>query len=103
VAKSHAGEIRENVESSQRSYSMLKKATADNKPVQEQLDTIEKHHKAAMAAIDKLDEHCSKDEAQHGDVGACCAEIHKELAAAEEAASKLMKELKLEKLPAPKK
>lgn len=103
VAKAHASEIRENVTASQRSYSTLKKATADNKTAQAHLDTIEKHHKAALAAMDKLDEHCAKDEAHHGDVAACCADIHKELAAAHEAAEKLMKELKLEKLPAPKK
>lgn len=103
VAKQHSTAIRQNVESSRRSYSLLKKSTVDNKTAQQQLDTIEKHHKAALAAIDKLDACCAKDEAAHGEVGTCCADIHKELAAADEAATKLQKELKLEKLPAPAK
>lgn len=103
VAKAHAGEIRKNVEASRRSYSMLKKATADNKAAQQHLDTIDKHHQAALSAIDKLDEHCSQDKCDHAAVGACCADIHKELQSADLAAAKLQKELKLDQLPAPKK
>jgi hypothetical protein len=103
VAKTHTAEIRKNVEASRRSYSTLKKATADNKAAQEHLDTIEKHQKAALAAIDKLDEHAAKDKGDHAAIGACCVDIHKELMAADEAAAKLQKELKLDKLPAPTK
>ena len=100
VTQSHAKAIRSNVEHSQKAYAALKPA-AKSPSAQEQLATIEKHHKAALEQLEKLDAHGEKDEASHADITAASAAIHKELAAADEAAAKLQKELKLEKLPAP--
>lgn len=102
VTQSHAKAIRSNVESSQKAYASLKPA-AKTPTAQEQLAAIEKHHKAALEQLDKLDAHGAKDGADHADITAASAAIHKELQAADDAAAKLQKELKLDKLPAPAK
>lgn len=100
VTTSHAKAIRQNVEHAKKAYTALKPA-AKTPSAQEQLATIDKHHKAALASLDKLDKLGAKDGADHAAISAASAEVHKELQAADEAAAKLQKELKLEKLPAP--
>jgi hypothetical protein len=101
VAREHSMAIRQNIESSRRAYSQLRQAVPDNKAAQQHLDTIEKHHQAALAMCDKLDAACAADSADHTAVCACCLDIHKELKAADQAAAKLHKELKLDEPTAP--
>lgn len=102
VTQAHAKAIRSNVEHSQKAFASLKDA-AKTPSAQEQLAAIEKAHKAALAKLDELDKHGEKDGASHADITAASAAIHKELEAADAAAAKLQKELKVEKLPAPAK
>jgi hypothetical protein len=92
--------IRTNVEGARRAYSNLSDATKNDTAAAKHLAEIESHHAKALKTCDMLDAQCAKAEGDSATVCACCADVQKELKAAESAHDKLTKHLNMDK-PAP--
>jgi hypothetical protein len=96
VAQEHAKAIRQNVESSKKAYSRLSEAAKKDAAAAKHLADIHAAHAKVLAMCDMLDAECMKAEGDSVTICKCCADIEKDLKAADEAHDKLMKQLKLE-------
>lgn len=92
--------IRMNVQSATKDFHAIKDANADNKEVVKLIDSILKHHDSAMEMCAML-EHKDETDADSKAVCDCCADMSKELHAAEKAAIQLGKMLKVKQLMDP--
>lgn len=94
TAKEHAAEIRRNLNAAKKEYAKLGKEAKGNKKVQEHLAIIQQHQAKAEAMCDELE----KEATEGTTIAACCADIAKELKAAEAENDKLLKTLGVEPL-----
>ena len=107
VSKQEAKElvtgIRKNLTEADKALATLKKDHAKEPEIVKQIALIEKHHAKAHEVCGMAEEHCLK---EHGDLVAiadCCADMWHEIDHAQVETQKLLKMLKIEKLPIPKK
>jgi len=103
-AKQAVVQAREDLSMSDAALAKLKAAHAKEPEVVKVIESIEKHHAAAHEACNMLEEHASKEDADHGACSECCADMWKELDAAKADTDKLFKLLKIQppKMPAAK-
>ena len=102
-AKELVGGIRKDLTAADKALAKLKANHAKEPEVVKQITLIEKHHARAHEVCGMAEEHCLK---EHGDqvvIANCCSDMWHELDAAQVETQKLLKMLKIEKLPVPKK
>ncbi|HWB13454.1 MAG TPA: hypothetical protein VG826_29790 [Pirellulales bacterium] len=88
TVKEHASEINRNLDAAKKEYAKLDKEAQGNKAIDQHLAKINEHHARAAALAGKLET------SEHGPEWAqCCADIEKELKAAEAENEKLKKTL----------
>ena len=95
--------VRQDLTSANKALAKLKAEHAKEPDVLKQITLIEKHHARAHEVCDMAEEHCEK---EHGDrvvIADCCRDMWHELDAAQAETQKLLKRLKIEKLPSLKK
>lgn len=100
TVQDNAQAIRMNVQSATKDFQAIKAAHADNKEVAKAIDSILKHHDSAMQMCAMLDRNGDADPESKA-VCDCCADMSKELQAAQEATTELGKMLKVKKLMDP--
>ena len=102
TAKEHGTEIRRNLEAAKKEVAKLTPEVKDDKVALELLADIQAHHTKAIAACDMLDAACAKPSPAGVEIANCCADMVKELQAADELHDKLMQHLGVPP-PAPQK
>lgn len=102
-AKEIVGAIRKDLTISDKALADLKAAHAKEPEVVKQIALIEKHHARAKEVCGMAAEQCEKEHGDHVMVCDCCTDMWHELDAAQVETQKLLKMLKIEKLPIPKK
>ncbi len=102
-AKELAVEIRKDLTAADKSLAKLKADHAKEPEVVKQIALIEKHHTRAHEVCGMAEEHCLKEHGDHVMIADCCSDMWHELDAAQVETRKLLKMLKIEKLPVPKK
>ena len=95
TAQEHAVEVRRNLTSSQKEISKLKTELKDDAEAQKLIAQIEDHNKKAVEHCGMLDAECAKQAPQGTAVSSCCADMLKELQAADAAHEQLLKHLKI--------
>ena len=107
VSKQEAKElvtgIRKNLTEADKALAALKKDHAKEPEVVKQIALIEKHHAKAHEVCGMAEEHCLKEHGDHVAIADCCADMWHEIDHAQVETQKLLKMLKIEKLPVPKK
>lgn len=107
VSKQEAKElvtgIRKNLTEADKALAALKKDHAKEPEVVKQIALIEKHHAKAHEVCGMAEEHCLKEHGDHVAIADCCADMWHEIDHAQVETQKLLKMLKIEKLPIPKK
>ncbi len=102
-AKELVGGIKKDLAEADKALAKLKADHAKEPEVVKQIALIEKHHAKAHEVCGMAEEHCLK---EHGDLVAiadCCADMWHEIDHAQVETQKLLKMLKIDKLPVPKK
>jgi hypothetical protein len=102
-AQELVGGIRKDLTSADKALAALKTKYAKDANVVKQIEVIEKHHKKAHEVCGMAEAECAKEHGDHVVVGDCCSEMWHELDAAQAETTKLLKMLKLDKLPPPPK
>ena len=102
-AKELVGGIQKDLTAAEKALAKLKADHAKEPEVVKQIALIEKHHARAKEVCGMAAEQCEKEHGDHVVVCDCCADMWHELDAAQVETSKLLKMLKIEKLPVPKK
>ena len=107
VSKQEAKElvtgIRKNLTEADKALAALKKDHAKEPEIVKQIVMIEKHHAKAHEVCGMAEEHCLKEHGDHVAIADCCADMWHEIDHAQLETQKLLKMLKIEKLPVPKK
>lgn len=102
-AKELVGGIKKDLTAADKALAKLKADHAKEPEVVKQITLIEKHHARAHEVCDMAAEQCEKEHGDHVAVCDCCAQMWTELDAAQTETQKLLKMLKIDKLPIPKK
>ena len=102
VLKEQATAVRQNTTKANDALKDVKAAHPKDADAAKLIDSIQKHYANVLTHCDMLDD-CCKTKDGIAKLGGCCADIHEELEAAKSETDKLMKHLKIEPLPAPKK
>ena len=102
-AKELVGGIRKDLTAADKALAALKTEHAKEPEVVKQIALIEKHHARAHEVCGMAEEQCEKEHGDHVVICDCCADMWHELDAAQVETKKLLKMLKIEKLPVPKK
>lgn len=102
-AKDLVSGIEKDITAAEKALAKLKADHAKEPEVVKQIALIEKHHAKAKEVCGMAAEQCAKEHGDHVMLCDCCAEMWHELDAAQVETNKLLKMLKIEKLPVPKK
>ena len=102
-AKELVGGIRKDLTAADKALAKLKTEHAKEPEVVKQITLIEKHHARAHEVCGMAEELCLKEHGDHVAIADCCSDMWTELDAAQVETKKLLKMLKIEKLPVPKK
>ena len=107
VTKAEAKElvtgIKKDLTAADKALAKLKADHAKEPEVVKLITLIEKHHAKAHEVCGMAEEHCLKEHGDHAAIADCCTDMWVEIDAAQVETSKLLKMLKIEKLPIPKK
>ena len=95
--------IRADLTAADKALAKLKAEHAKEPEVVKQIAIVEKHHARAHEVCGMAEEHCLKEHGDHVAIADCCRDMWTELDAAQAETQKLLKMLKIEKLPTPKK
>lgn len=95
--------IQKDLSEAEKALAKLKADHAKEPEVVKQIVLIEKHHAKAKEVCAMAAEQCEKEHGDHVVVCDCCAEMWNEMDAAQAETQKLLKMLKIEKLPIPQK
>ncbi len=95
--------IKKDLTEADKALAKLKADHAKEPEIVKQIALIEKHHVKAHEVCGMAEEHCLKEHGDHVVIADCCANMWNELDAAQVETNKLLKMLKIEKLPVPKK
>jgi hypothetical protein len=102
-AKEVVGGIKKDLAEADKALAKLKADHAKEPEVVKQITLIEKHHAKAHEVCGMAEEHCLKEHGDHVAIANCCTDMWHEIDAAQVETNKLLKMLKIEKLPVPKK
>lgn len=102
VLQEQAAAVKKNIEMSSKDLESLKVTTKKDAEAQKLIASILEHHENALKHSKHLEECCANN-AGELETAKCCADIDTELEAAKADMAKLLKHLKIEPLPAPKK
>ena len=102
-AKELVAGIQKDLTEAQKALAKLKADHAKEPDVVKQIALIEKHHARASEVCGMAAEQCEKEHGDHVVVCDCCADMWHELDHAQVETQKLLKMLKIDKLPIPKK
>ena len=102
-AKELVAGIQKDLTEAQKALAKLKADHAKEPDVVKQIALIEKHHARASEVCGMAAEQCAKEHGDHVMICDCCADMWHELDHAQIETQKLLKMLKIEKLPIPKK
>ncbi len=100
-AQHHVQEVRQGLATSQHALNELKRGNADNPEVLASIAKLEALHKKVLGHCGVVDEHLAKSDVDHAELCECCLDMHADLEAADAEMQRLMKALKIEKLPIP--
>ena len=107
VTKAEAKElvtgIRKDLTEADKALAKLKADHAKEPEVVKQIALIEKHHAKAHEVCGMAEEQCLKEHGDHVAIAECCTDMWTEIDAAQVETQKLLKMLKIEKLPIPQK
>ena len=107
LAKTEAKElvtgIKKDLTAADKALAKLKADHAKEPEVLKQIALIEKHQARAHEVCGMAEEQCAKEHGDHVVICECCADMWNELDAAQVETKKLLKMLKIEELPVPKK
>lgn len=95
--------IKKDLAASDKALAGLKMTYAKNTDAVKLIDSIMKHHATTQTACNTVEEHVLKDNGDHVAVSEGCSTMWHEVEAAKVETTKLLKLLKLDKLPTPKK
>ena len=95
--------IKKDLTAADKALAKLKADHAKEPEVVKQIALIEKHQARAHEVCGMAEEQCAKEHGDHVVICDCCADMWHELDAAQIETTKLLKMLKIEKLPIPKK
>lgn len=102
-AKELVGGIKKDLTAADKALAKLKADHAKEPEVLKQIALIEKHQAKAHEVCGMAEEQCAKEHGDHVVICDCCAEMWSELDAAKAETQKLLKMLKIDKLPTPQK
>ncbi len=102
-AKELVGGIKKDLTEADKALAKLKVDHAKEPEIVKQIALIEKHHAKAHEVCGMAEEHCLKEHGDHVAIANCCSDMWHEIDAAQSETQKLLKMLKIEKLPIPKK
>jgi hypothetical protein len=102
-AKELVGGIKKDLTAADKPLAKLKADHAKEPEILKQIALIEKHQAKAHEVCGMAEEQCAKEHGDHVVVCDCCAEMWSELDAAKAETQKLLKMLKIDKLPTPEK
>ncbi len=102
-AKDLVSGIQKDLTEAEKALAKLKADHAKEPDVVKQIALIEKHHARAKEVCGMAAEQCEKEHGDHVAICDCCTDMWFELDAAQVETQKLLKMLKIEKLPIPKK
>jgi len=107
VSKQEAKElvtgIKKDLTEADKALAKLKADHAKEPDIVKQITLIEKHHARAQEVCGMAEEQCLKEHGDHVAIADCCADMWHEIDHAQVETQKLLKMLKIEKLPIPKK
>lgn len=95
--------IKKDLSEADKALAKLKADHAKEPEVVKQIALIEKHHAKAHEVCGMAEEHCLKEHGDHVAIADCCTDMWTEIDAAQVETKKLLKMLKIDKLPVPKK
>ena len=95
--------IKKDLTEADKALAKLKADHAKEPEVVKQIALIEKHHAKAHEVCGMAEEHCLKEHGDHVAIADCCTDMWTEIDAAQVETKKLLKMLKIDKLPVPKK
>ena len=95
--------IKKDLTAADKALAKLKAEHAKEPEVVKLITVIEKHHAKAHEVCGMAEEHCLKEHGDHVAIADCCSDMWAEIDAAQVETNKLLKMLKIEKLPIPKK
>lgn len=102
-AKDLVAGIEKDLTAAEKALAKLKVDHAKEPEVVKLITVIEKHHARAKEVCGMAAEQCAKEHGDHVVICDCCADMWTELDAAQVETKKLLKMLKIEELPIPKK
>ncbi len=102
-AKELVGGIKKDLAEADKALAKLKADHAKEPEIVKQIALIEKHHAKAHEVCGMAEEHCLKEHGDHVAIADCCTDMWTEIDAAQVETKKLLKMLKIDKLPVPKK
>ncbi len=102
-AKELVSGIKKDLTEADKALAKLKADHAKEPQVVKQIALIEKHHAKAHEICGMAEEHCLKEHGDHVAIADCCTDMWNEIDAAQVETKKLLKMLKIDKLPIPKK
>lgn len=102
-AKELVGGIKKDLTEADKALAKLKTDHAKEPDIVKQIALIEKHHAKAREVCGMAEEQCLKEHGDHVAIADCCTDMWAEIDAAQVETNKLLKMLKIEKLPIPKK
>ena len=102
-AKELVGGIKKDLTAADKALAKLKVDHAKEPDIVKQIALIEKHHAKAHEVCGMAEEHCLKEHGDHVAIADCCSDMWHEIDAAQVETQKLLKMLKIDKLPIPKK
>lgn len=102
-AKELVGGIKKDLTEADKALAKLKADHAKEPDIVKQIALIEKHHAKAHEVCGMAEEHCLKEHGDHVAIADCCSDMWHEIDAAQVETQKLLKMLKIDKLPIPKK
>ncbi len=102
-AKELVGGIKKDLTEADKALAKLKADHAKEPDIVKQIALIEKHHAKAHEVCGMAEEHCLKEHGDHVAIADCCSDMWAEIDAAQVETNKLLKMLKIDKLPIPKK
>ena len=95
--------IKKDLADADKALAKLKADHAKEPEIVKQIALIEKHHAKAHEVCGMAEEHCLKEHGDHVAIADCCTDMWHEIDAAQVETQKLLKMLKIDKLPTPKK
>lgn len=102
-AQQYVSGIKKNVELSGKALKSVQAAHPNDAQVKKSVEQIETHLAKVNQHCDMLDKECQKANADGVKICDCCVDIDQELKAAQEATGTLLKHVKADLLPAPRK